>query len=341
MAETWLTQFRLAVNSLKNVVIDQFGSDQKYAFQLRSLCHLSQYIETEPEVSFDLVEIYEEMKRNKACHVKPFNDFDYAGIKDWLNWKGLYRYSAQREEQIAQAALAEGLEYYAFPKKISTSGGPGNRVRLCLELKKITGDVGNREKTAVDENLIRYRRERLCGNDAAFPFSILFKKEVGEVEVNSFVYQMYLNAILLVFVVFALVAILFQVSAYMSGSGFSLKAFAVFFFVGVFLLPFFRCFEIAKRDRLYMPWQPFFFKRIFQGPGFVEYVNVAEGVGKYSLVQYRSVCPICQSEVWLDSGRKQFPGRYVGRCSDSPLEHVFSFDRVGFEGRLLLGSKSI
>lgn len=57
--------------------------------------------------------------------------------------------------------------------------------------------------------------------------------------------------------------------------------------------------------------------------------------GWFQLVRYRGTCPLCAGEVEIASGGKAFPDRLVGRCSDSPLEHVFSFDPVSLNGRSL------
>jgi hypothetical protein len=46
------------------------------------------------------------------------------------------------------------------------------------------------------------------------------------------------------------------------------------------------------------------------------------------LVKYASQCPICKAEILLDKGEPDFPRRIVGRCQESPREHVYSFDRA-------------
>jgi hypothetical protein len=58
--------------------------------------------------------------------------------------------------------------------------------------------------------------------------------------------------------------------------------------------------------------------------------------GWFSLVRHWGACPICSADVDLRDGAKTFPGRLVGRCSDSPLEHVFSFDPVTLVGTSLI-----
>lgn len=59
----------------------------------------------------------------------------------------------------------------------------------------------------------------------------------------------------------------------------------------------------------------------------------SDGVTYYVLRRYVASCPICvTATVRLAKGRPQHWGRIVGRCEDSPREHVFSFDRVTLEG---------
>ncbi|NOS97994.1 MAG: hypothetical protein HOP25_05930 [Methylotenera sp.] len=53
------------------------------------------------------------------------------------------------------------------------------------------------------------------------------------------------------------------------------------------------------------------------------------------LVKYASQCPICQAEILLDKGEPDFPRRIVGRCKESPREHVYSFDRITLTGNKL------
>lgn len=53
------------------------------------------------------------------------------------------------------------------------------------------------------------------------------------------------------------------------------------------------------------------------------------------IVRYTAVCPLCQGEMTAKSGGFDFFGRLVGRCENSPQEHVYSFDHVTRTGRSL------
>lgn len=55
----------------------------------------------------------------------------------------------------------------------------------------------------------------------------------------------------------------------------------------------------------------------------------------YLNIKYASQCPVCEAEVLLDKGEPDFPRRIVGRCQESPREHVYSFDRVTKTGMRL------
>jgi hypothetical protein len=63
--------------------------------------------------------------------------------------------------------------------------------------------------------------------------------------------------------------------------------------------------------------------------------STAETEGQLVFARYTSTCPICSGTIELFSGRKEFPGRIVGRCRRSAREHVFSFDVAGKVGRPL------
>lgn len=53
------------------------------------------------------------------------------------------------------------------------------------------------------------------------------------------------------------------------------------------------------------------------------------------VVRYTTKCPVCSAMVKLDNGEPDFPQRIVGRCAESPREHIFSFDRITRTGEVL------
>lgn len=65
--------------------------------------------------------------------------------------------------------------------------------------------------------------------------------------------------------------------------------------------------------------------------------NAPASPSRLGLVRYAATCPICGARVMLDNGGREFHRRLVGRCQESPDEHVFSFDRVARSGKHLRG----
>lgn len=57
---------------------------------------------------------------------------------------------------------------------------------------------------------------------------------------------------------------------------------------------------------------------------------------RIQVLRYTATCPVCRAMVKLDRGEPDFPRRLVGRCEESPREHVFSFDRVTRSGAALV-----
>ena len=53
------------------------------------------------------------------------------------------------------------------------------------------------------------------------------------------------------------------------------------------------------------------------------------------LVRYTAPCPRCGATLRLAKGEPDWRRRLVGRCAESPREHVYSFDRVTLRGERL------
>lgn len=65
--------------------------------------------------------------------------------------------------------------------------------------------------------------------------------------------------------------------------------------------------------------------------------RVGDKKGEFAFVRYTSICPLCSGQVLLHEGGAEFTGRIVGRCGNSPREHVFSFDQKLHIGQQLRG----
>ena len=63
--------------------------------------------------------------------------------------------------------------------------------------------------------------------------------------------------------------------------------------------------------------------------------NLETGDKVIELLQWEAVCPICDSKVYIEKGSHKGKGRYVGRCSISTQEHVYTFDHATKKGEFL------
>lgn len=102
--------------------------------------------------------------------------------------------------------------------------------------------------------------------------------------------------------------------------------------IGRLIAPAYMCFYVVKlwmnflEDRLMMAPESFIGFR--DKPAQLELITVENKKKSIQLVRYKASCPICGASVYLDNGKPDFPRRLIGRCSESPREHIYSFDRV-------------
>lgn len=64
--------------------------------------------------------------------------------------------------------------------------------------------------------------------------------------------------------------------------------------------------------------------------------ETGKDIRELRLVIYSAKCPICEGRVEVEGGGIQFPFRLVGKCIESPREHIFSFDHITLIGKPLL-----
>lgn len=87
----------------------------------------------------------------------------------------------------------------------------------------------------------------------------------------------------------------------------------------------------------WMPWIKLIENRIIVASD--TYIALSEKTAQFELmregktrwiqlVRYTAPCPMCGATLHLAEGKPDFPSRIVGRCSESPREHIYSFDRV-------------
>lgn len=56
-------------------------------------------------------------------------------------------------------------------------------------------------------------------------------------------------------------------------------------------------------------------------------------IRQFRIVSYSAICPICEGKIELEEGIDLMKGRLVGSCTESPREHIFTFDHKTKSGR--------
>lgn len=67
-------------------------------------------------------------------------------------------------------------------------------------------------------------------------------------------------------------------------------------------------------------------------------MEMYKGDSKFRITRitaFQSVCPICSAQIQIDYGKPDHKELLVGRCRESPLAHVYSFDRDTLKGFFL------
>ena len=67
-------------------------------------------------------------------------------------------------------------------------------------------------------------------------------------------------------------------------------------------------------------------------------MEMYKGDSKFRITRitaFQSVCPICSAQIQIDYGKPDLKELLVGRCRESPLAHVYSFDRDTLKGFFL------
>ncbi len=241
------------------------------------------------------------------------------------------------DARLRDIAIEKGLTHYGLPAKVS-GGGRGRKTRYSLKVvpiseKEIAAYLDHQETYNVPEGGVRYieqnRNEKPpFGSRWAHRFEMKGWKAVG----------LFLLIMIPIFdlVLFGFIPLTLQffpdslpfVINYITASS------IIWGFAALFLLPFYRLMD--KRVAFAPQWMNLSSMRHY----LMEYRPIRDKDGKSSgrkiyMVHYKADCPVCGGDVVVERGWLRFPGRYVGKCNENPVEHVYSFDHVTQTGKPL------
>lgn len=240
-------------------------------------------------------------------------------------------------EQFVESNKAKFSEVGFIPVIQSTakSGGKGNRKNFWIGIEKIEEDDEYLESNfSNDIQQINYIRTPAEQIKLAFYVKPFFKN--GELKNRSFkALGFLLTWMALAFVTLIILFIAAYANAFMGNQYITLQILN-FAFLG--LLAF------LSIKYIFMPFLKLPDCRVIKAPllmlGWDEYHAEIEMHRDFKeqrtrFTRFTSDCPICSGEITLSNGEKDYNLALVGRCSESPLLHVYTFDRALLKGKLL------
>ena len=252
-------------------------------------------------------------------------------------WKNLTeRIMIEREGGLQKFFSQHGHHQYLWPMKIKSSGGAGNTSMYFLDIRLITktNDIDMCVSTTYPDKIhyipeitprpAWWLRRLLEGGYAFMGWRRWLLIGLG---LASFL-------ILVVFLVLTWLVFFYSKNLTLQSALSMVFSTVVIAWLSYSL--------IAPMVRL-LNWRiikaPDILVSLSENNVLIELVSNQQSSEKYSktirLVRYAGTCPICTAKVEVFEGGKEFPDRFVGRCQESPAEHVYSFDRVMLKGKLL------
>ena len=246
------------------------------------------------------------------------------------HWKSLTGDFQQRcEEGIQKFAADQGLDVYPWVEKRESDGGAGNQALISLIALPIPGisRSGEISADATPHDITYIPAEKL---KLSWWARWLFDE--NQVAEGWRKWLLIWPTILYVVITTALsVLLLFLLS--LNKQPVSTSDLIALFIIILFNWPAYRSvlnFIRLVDDRIIMASDSMVGFREF-GVCLELFRPNAKEAGapkKARMIKYAAQCPVCAAQVLLDAGEPDFPRRIVGRCQESPREHVFSFDRV-------------
>lgn len=272
-------------------------------------------------------------------HIFPNGNIEEASSRLAGLWKKI---DQQLKEQViyrlAEYANGQKLNEYPWVEKLASDGGSGNLTKYRLigipfSNEKISAPNQFREKIEHD---IEYHPVKDI--KPSLIAKLLFNKKLELIGIRKWVMIFY-PLLQMLFYILLILVFLYTIG---KSEPITSNSLVTIFFIIVaawFLKRTAERYERFLDDRIIMASESF----MAFGESYVvqELVSVNDEndnflYKKVQLTKYSGICPICTAQVFLEKGEPDFPRRIVGRCKESPREHVYSFDRVTRLGKKLI-----
>lgn len=263
---------------------------------------------------------------------------DSKDLSKWLQLRDLNQYLNNFIQTHADA-----FKYLSVLPVVMTNqdkkGGRGNETLFWLG---VTDDNpllleadGVSEQDSVWSPYIAYTRTPSDEIKLAFFVRPFFKQgEMVNKSARGLLFWIGLNGLVLVAVFYLLALAISLVNFGQSMA--SLHVFLMLLMVGFFVFFF--------KDLLWPIWllpdyrvikAPTYFLSLMEMDAEIEMHRDQQRHQHTRFTRFKSTCAICGADVFLRTGKPDQKAPLVGRCSESPHAHVYSFDRVSLTGVLL------
>lgn len=235
-------------------------------------------------------------------------------------------------DALNQIAADEELNYYPLIELTETGGGSGNLTKYKIKLVPVS-EASAVDKGILQKGYIAYTAEVIDSSNRL----IKFVDGLTAKGINFFI-LVGTMAIVLTAGVFALWAGLYLLHQQTTTFGLLKTVLNTSLFIGALYL-FFSPLYFCLTRRIIIA--PFLLSCDEHYSTQIEYIPTGEldkkgkKIRQFRVVSYVSECPVCGGRVDVEKGRGTMSGRLVGRCSESPTEHVYTFDPQTKVGKLI------
>jgi len=273
----------------------------------------------------------------KAIYLATEKDTDTDKATRWVSeaWNGWLKIREERLSGLQDYATQQGLDFYPWPeKKGDGKGGSGRSTLYTIEVRPLVKLPSKPLATA--DTGIKYIRESTP--KAAWWASWLFSKEFHYTGWRKVLFLT--PAFLALFAALIGFLIIWLTLANQQAISANRTLIYVATAVGLGLVAWRMVSVVARLVEKRIIMAPDILLNISEYAVQLELTRIDDTPGSASrlgLVRYAATCPICGARIRVESGGREFHERLVGRCQESPDEHVFSFDRVTRSGKSLRG----
>jgi len=302
---------------------------------LQAICHLSLVNPVQAESGFTSIDIVEKVGELRDSPWSSPDDKNQMATDVRKQWRNLLKTWKSKKEGIDQALADEGINLFPDLDRVQ-GGGAGNASRYRL-LWRPLDDQGKKVLKAREHpghpaapDSVVYIPEDIENPNALVR---LFAKGYG---LYGWRKALYIAAIGMPLLFGYLVFVIFLVnltylgnfgaeSLFNSFAALAIYAFLIWKLIGPLI-------RLPDDQIVLAPWglQSLDGDRLLERRSPPRYSDKS-----IKIVRYTAKCPVCGGKVHAKSGGLEFWGRIVGRCENSPREHVFSFDHVTWQGKLL------